>query len=102
MLVHSFSQSHLWFDDYRAFADLLGCSVAVNEISHVGVRSGIMEGRGNVVVISTDGRKLETPQLRFDPGRNEISSDSSFVMTTPTDIVTGIGFLGAGVIIKDG
>ena len=56
------------------------------------VRSGIMEGRGNVVVISTDGRKLETPQLRFDPGRNEISSDSSFVMTTPTDIVTGIGF----------
>jgi len=56
------------------------------------VRSGIMEGRGNVVVISTDGRKLETPQLRYDPGRNEISSDSSFVMTTPTDVVTGIGF----------
>jgi LPS export ABC transporter protein LptC len=55
-------------------------------------RSGIMEGRGNVVVISEDGRKLETPQLRYDPGRNEISSDSSFVMTTPTDVVTGIGF----------
>jgi LPS export ABC transporter protein LptC len=55
-------------------------------------RSGIMEARGNVVVISEDGRKLETPQLRYDPGRNEISSDSAFVMTTPTDVVTGIGF----------
>jgi LPS export ABC transporter protein LptC len=55
-------------------------------------RSGNMEARGNVVVISEDGRKLETPQLRYDPGRNEISSDSAFVMTTPTDVVTGIGF----------
>ena len=56
------------------------------------VRTGIMEGRGNVVVTSEDGRKLETPQLRYDPGRNEITSDSSFVMTTATDVVTGIGF----------
>ena len=56
------------------------------------VRSGNMEARGTVVVISEDGRKLETPQLRYDPGRNEISSDSAFVMTTPTDVVTGIGF----------
>ena len=56
------------------------------------VRTGIMEGRGNVVVTSEDGRKLETPQLRYDPGRNEITSDSSFVMTTATDVVTGVGF----------
>ena len=55
-------------------------------------RSGIMEARGNVVVISEDGRKLETPQLRYDPGRNEISSDSAFVLTTPTDIIEGTGF----------
>ena len=56
-------------------------------------RSGIMEARGNVVVISEDGRKLETPQLRYDPGRNEITSDTSFVLTTPTDVVTGVGFI---------
>jgi LPS export ABC transporter protein LptC len=56
------------------------------------VRSGIMEARGSVVVISEVGRKLETPQLRYDPGRNEISSDSAFVMTTATDVVTGVGF----------
>jgi len=57
------------------------------------VRSGNMEARGNVVVISTDGRRLETPQLRFDPGRNEISGDSAFTLTRPEDVVTGIGFV---------
>lgn len=57
------------------------------------VRSGRMEARGNVVVVSEDGRRLETPQLRYDPGRNEISSDSAFVLTQPTEVVTGIGFI---------
>jgi LPS export ABC transporter protein LptC len=57
------------------------------------VRSGNMEARGNVVVISEDGRKLVTPQLRFDPGRNEISGDSAFTLTRPEDQVSGIGFV---------
>jgi LPS export ABC transporter protein LptC len=57
------------------------------------VRSGNMEARGNVVVISEDGRRLETPQLRFDPGRNEISGDSAFVLTRPEEVLTGIGFV---------
>ena len=57
------------------------------------VRSGNMEARGNVVVISEDGRRLETPQLRFDPGRNEISGDSAFVLTRPEDVLEGIGFV---------
>ena len=57
------------------------------------VRTGNMEARGNVVVISEDGRRLETPQLRYDPGRNEISGDSVFVLTRPEDVLEGIGFL---------
>jgi len=57
------------------------------------VRSGNMEARENVVVISEDGRRLETPQLRFDPGRNEISGDSAFVLTRPEDELSGIGFV---------
>ena len=56
-------------------------------------RSGNMEARGNVVVIAEDGRRLETPQLRYDPGRNEISGDSAFVLTRPEDILEGIGFV---------
>lgn len=57
------------------------------------VRTGNMEARGNVVVISEDGRRLDTPQLRYNPGRNEISSDSAFVLTRPEDRITGIGFV---------
>ena len=55
-------------------------------------RLGSMEGRGKVVVISADGRKLETPQLRYDPAKNEISSDSAFVMTEGRRRSEGIGF----------
>jgi LPS export ABC transporter protein LptC len=56
------------------------------------VRLGDMEARGNVVVLSEDGRKLETQQLKYDPAKNEISSDSAFVLTEPTRRVEGIGF----------
>jgi LPS export ABC transporter protein LptC len=56
------------------------------------VRLGDMEARGNVIVLSEDGRKLETPQLKFDPSRNEISSDSAFVLTEAERKTEGIGF----------
>ena len=52
-----------------------------------------MEARGNVVVISADGKKLETPQLKFDPTRNEVSSDSAFVLTDPNGVSSGVGFV---------
>jgi LPS export ABC transporter protein LptC len=57
------------------------------------IRLGSMEARGNVVVVSTDGRRLVTPHLRYDPTRNEISGDSAFVLTEPTRTVEGIGFV---------
>ena len=41
MLVHSFSQSHEWFQDYEAFASLLGAKVAVNRVVSVGQRGGV-------------------------------------------------------------
>ena len=41
MLVHSFSQSHLWFEDYSAFAALLGAKVEINRITSVGQRGGV-------------------------------------------------------------
>jgi len=64
--------------------------------SHQGTyntRSNNMEARGDVVVVSEDGRRLTTPVLRYAQGRNEISSDSSFTLTDPTRQMTGIGFI---------
>lgn len=57
-------------------------------------RLGNMEARGNVVVTATDGRKLESPHLRYEPSKNEISSDSAFVLTeTNGRTSSGIGFI---------
>jgi LPS export ABC transporter protein LptC len=57
------------------------------------VRLGVMEARGDVVVVSSDGRRLETQQLRYDPTRNEVSSDSAFVLTEGERMTQGVGFV---------
>lgn len=54
---------------------------------------GNMEARGDVVVVSTDGRRLTTPQLKYDQVRNEISSDSAFQLTGQGQSVAGVGFV---------
>ena len=53
---------------------------------------GQMMARGNVVVTSEDGRRLASPELKFDQNRNEISSDSAFVLTEPDRRLEGVGF----------
>jgi LPS export ABC transporter protein LptC len=55
-------------------------------------RLGNMEARGDVVVVSEDGRRLTTPQLRYAQARNEISSDSTFTLKEPGRTLEGIGF----------
>jgi LPS export ABC transporter protein LptC len=55
-------------------------------------RTGLMIARGDVVVITEEGRRLTTPELKFDQASNEISSDSAFVLTEPGRRLEGIGF----------
>ena len=55
-------------------------------------RGGIMIARGDVVVITEEGRRLETPELKYDQTMNEIASDSAFVLTEPGRRLEGIGF----------
>lgn len=52
-----------------------------------------MEAQGNVLVVSTDGRRLATQQLRYNQSSNQISSDSAFVLTQPGRTLTGVGFI---------
>jgi LPS export ABC transporter protein LptC len=64
-----------------------------SEGSH-STRLGTMEARGNVVVVANDGKKLESPHLKYDPNRNEIASDSAFTLTEQDGRVTkGVGFV---------
>lgn len=56
-------------------------------------RSQNLEGWGDVVITSVDGRVLRTPQIRYDQRMNEVTSDSAFVLTEPGNKETrGVGF----------
>jgi LPS export ABC transporter protein LptC len=56
------------------------------------MRQQMLEGFGNVVIITNDGRRLTTPQLRYMQGLNEVSSDTSFTLIKPGQTVSGVGF----------
>lgn len=65
----------------------------VARIATFDTRTQNLEGWGDVVITSVDGRVLRTPQIRYDQRLNEVSSDSSFVMTEPGNKETrGVGF----------
>lgn len=55
-------------------------------------QSGDMEGRGNVRVVTTDGRTLHTEVLRYSQSKNEVSSDRPFVFDAPGRHIEGEGF----------
>jgi LPS export ABC transporter protein LptC len=56
------------------------------------IRQRIMEAFGDVVVVSTDAKRLLTPHLRFDQARNLVRSDSAFTLTEGTRRSEGVGF----------
>lgn len=52
-----------------------------------------LEARGDVVIVRADGRRLESQQLVYDELRDQIFSDSAFVLNEPNKRqITGIGF----------
>lgn len=55
-------------------------------------RSGEMHARGDVVVVTNDGRRMESPELRYIISQQLIRSDSSFVLTRPGERLAGVGF----------
>jgi LPS export ABC transporter protein LptC len=51
-----------------------------------------MEARGNVIVTTNKGHRLETQHLLYDEQADRISSDSAFVLTEPTRRLEGVRF----------
>jgi LPS export ABC transporter protein LptC len=51
-----------------------------------------LEVTGDVVVTRDDGKRLTSPQLVYDQQRNQIYTDSAFVLNEPDRLLTGIGF----------
>ena len=55
-------------------------------------RRGDMVARDSVIVVTEEGRRLVTPELKYDQALNTILSDSAFVLTEPGRRLEGIGF----------
>jgi len=55
-------------------------------------QDGSMDAGGDVVVTATDGRKLQTETLKFDPKKNEISTDQAFRFEHGSEFIQGTGF----------
>lgn len=51
-----------------------------------------LEASGDVIVVRNDGRRLTSQQLVYDQARNQIFTDSAFVLTEAARVFTGIGF----------
>lgn len=56
------------------------------------MRSGLMEARGNVVVVRNDGARLTTSDLVYDQGRNEVRTDSAYTFDSADRHAQGQGF----------
>jgi LPS export ABC transporter protein LptC len=55
-------------------------------------REQILEGWGNVVIVTTEGKRLTSPHLKYSQGLNQVSSDTNFTLVEPGRDVSGIGF----------
>ena len=57
------------------------------------LKTNISELKGNVVIINhTDQSKLTTSQLFWDQNTNYFFSEKAFVLTSPENVMKGIGF----------
>jgi LPS export ABC transporter protein LptC len=56
------------------------------------IRQHVVEGFGDVVVVTTDGKRLLSPHLRFDQTRNLVRSDSTFTLIDGGRRHEGLGF----------
>lgn len=55
-------------------------------------RQQLLEGFGNVVITTNDGKRLTSPHVRYNQVLNEVSSDSAFTMVEAGRTLSGVGF----------
>ena len=55
-------------------------------------RTKILEGYGNVVIVSTKGERLTSEHVRYTEATNQVSSDSAYRLVQSDRVQTGVGF----------
>lgn len=56
------------------------------------MREQVLEGFGNVIIVTNEGKRLTSPHIKYLQGINEVSSDSAFTLVEPGRNLSGVGF----------
>ena len=56
------------------------------------IRNGVLEGYGDVEIVTNDGRKVTSQHLRYNQGRNLVSTDSAYTLREGNRVQRGVGF----------
>jgi LPS export ABC transporter protein LptC len=59
---------------------------------HYSTRQQVLEGFGNVVIVTNEGKRLTSPHIRYEQALNEVSSDTNFILVEPGRKLSGVGF----------
>ncbi len=102
--VDSIEADTAWLYQARQVADLKGVHVTFFDstgrvVSNITATRGNydisthrLEARGNVVAVTPGGKVLKTEHLLYDQSRDQISSDTAFVSSSPTENIAGSAF----------
>ena len=86
-LVFSNGVEVIFYNDSGSVKSILKSENAVvDEINN------IMTASDNVVLTSSEGKKLETEELIWDEKKNKIYTDKNVVITTGNELIEGDGF----------
>ena len=55
------------------------------------VRQQKLDGRGDVLLVSQEGKRLASPHLVYDRIANQVTSDTTFTFTEPGRALSGVG-----------
>ena len=67
-------------------------STLIADYASIDEEKKIMLAQNNVILISSDGKKLETDELVWDENKNKIYTDKKVKITTGKEVVYGEGF----------
>ncbi len=102
--VDSIQADTAWLYQARQVADLRGVHVTFFDstgrvVSNITANTGNydiashrLEARGNVVAVTPSGKVLKTEHLVYDQSKDRITSDTTFVSTSPAETISGSSF----------
>ena len=86
-LVFSNGFEVIFYNDSGLVESVLkAVNAEVNEINNIMIASN------NVILISSEGKKLETEELIWDEKKNKIYTDKRVIITTEKEMIKGRGF----------